>query len=148
MKESLKEGGGHEKVARENRIGSDPSRLVVALELKMASFTVFMVAEKPSICTSVAEALFRSNHHAGKPESRNRSPPVYEFDGHFQGRAAKFRITSVTGHLFSLDFPSKYQNWDQVDPADLFSAPTLKSPEGKGGIIKHLEREARGCDAL
>jgi DNA topoisomerase-3 len=64
------------------------------------------------------------------------------------GRPAFIRVTSVTGHVFSTDFPASYQNWDAVDPAELFGAPVLHAPEGKGGIVKHLEREARGMDYL
>lgn len=105
--------------------------------------SVFMVAEKPSICTSVAQAL--AGTHL---QSRTRSPPVYEFNGIFQGQPATFTVTSVTGHVFSLDFPGKYQNWDIVDPNDLFDAPTQKNAEGKGGIVKHLEREAKGAEVL
>ena len=81
-------------------------------------------------------------------ETRGRSPPVHEFSGSFQNKPALIRVTSVTGHIFSLDFPAKYQNWDTVDPLDLFDAPTVHSPEGKGGIVKHLEREAKGVDYL
>lgn len=58
------------------------------------------------------------------------------------------RVTSVTGHVFSTDFPAHYQNWDAIDPLELYSAPVLHSPDGKGGIVKHLEREARGMDYL
>ena len=35
-----------------------------------------------------------------------------------------------------------------MNPSDLFEAPVLSSPEGKGGIVKHLEREAHGMDFL
>jgi DNA topoisomerase-3 len=106
-----------------------------------------MVAEKPSICTSVAEALNQLAGNKNRLVSRNRSPPVYEFEGTFRGRSATIKVTSVTGHVFSLDFPSKYQSWETVDPMDLFHAPTIHTSD-KGGIQKHLEREARGADAL
>ncbi len=102
-----------------------------------------MVAEKPSICTSIANALSK-----GKCEGRGRSPPVYDFEGEFLGKKAFLRVTSVTGHVFSMDFPSQYQKWDAVEPVDLFSAPVKSNPEGKGGIVKHLEREAKGFDYL
>ena len=58
------------------------------------------------------------------------------------------RVTSVTGHVFSVDFPPAFQNWDSVEPVDLFSAPILQVPEGKGGMVKHLERVGRGADYL
>ena len=97
--------------------------------------SVLMVAEKPSICTSIAQAL-----SGGQMETRGRSPPVHEFVGSFKSKNnvysdAFIRVTSVTGHVFSLDFPAKYQSWDAVDPFELFSAQTVKSPEGKGGLI-------------
>ena len=47
-----------------------------------------------------------------------------------------------------MDFPSSYQNWDATNPLDLFDAPVASIPESKGGIIKHLEREASGMDYL
>lgn len=80
-------------------------------------------------------------------ETRGKSPPVHEFNHHFMGKAAFFRVTSVTGHVFSTDFPPKYQNWDTVDPMDLFQAPIIHTSENKG-IVKHLEREAKGMDYL
>jgi len=30
------------------------------------------------------------------------------------------------GHVYSLDFPREYNNWDAVDPITLFEAPTVK----------------------
>ena len=107
------------------------------------TINVLMVAEKPSICTSIAQALSRGNM-----TNHGKSPPVYEFNGTFLNKPAFIRVTSVTGHVFSIDFPKSYQNWDTVQPVDLFSAPILISPEGKGGIVKHLEREAKNMDYL
>jgi DNA topoisomerase III len=52
------------------------------------------------------------------------------------------------GHIFSMDFPSAYQNWDATNPVDLFDAEVVSIAESKGGIIKHLEREASGMDYL
>lgn len=52
----------------------------------MAELSVFMVAEKPSICTSIASALSQ-----GTMDTRGRSPPVHEFHGTFQGKRAFFR---------------------------------------------------------
>jgi DNA topoisomerase-3 len=121
--------------------------LFEAQQVRMVS--ILMVAEKPSICTAIADALYAMNRSCNKEPlfNKGRSPPVYEFSGMFFGQLANFRITSVTGHVFSLDFPSKYQNWDQIDPLELFTAPTSHTSD-KGGIVKHLEREARGIDKL
>jgi DNA topoisomerase-3 len=108
------------------------------------SVSVLMVAEKPSICNAIAAALC----HGQPMDSHGRSPPVHEFEGSFLGRRAHYKVTSVTGHVFSVDFPSSYQNWDSVDPVELFSAPVVNIAEGKGGIVKHLERESRDVDYL
>ena len=37
-------------------------------------------------------------------------------------------MTSVAGHLFNTDFPDELQDWDAVDPAQLFDAPVEKRP--------------------
>lgn len=105
---------------------------------------VLMVAEKPSICTAIAKAL--SNDHM---ETRGRSPPIHEFSSSFlRHDSVRYKVTSVTGHVFSMDFPKSYQNWDSCDPVDLFDAPVVSVSEGKGGIVKHLERESQGMDVL
>ena len=108
------------------------------------SVSVLMVAEKPSICTSIANALCRGR----EMETRGRSPPVHEFQGTFNGAPAFIRVTSVTGHVFSTDFPAAYQRWESVEPVELFNAPVVRLPEGKGGIVKHLEREAKDMEFL
>lgn len=46
---------------------------------------------------------------------------VYEFSAPFpgaggRGKEAHFKMTSVCGHVMSLDFPPRYNKWDQVDP--------------------------------
>ena len=81
---------------------------------------VLMVAEKPSICNSIAGALAGGLEHC---RSRGRTPPVHEFEGKFQNKKVTFRVTSVTGHVFSADFPKEYQDWESVPPASLFRAP-------------------------
>ncbi|KAI4988763.1 hypothetical protein ZWY2020_036080 [Hordeum vulgare] len=75
--------------------------------------------------------------------------PMSEFDGMFQGSQAFFRVTSVIGHVFSVDFPPAYQNWEATDPMDLFNAPVLRSESNpKAHIHRHLAQEARGCTYL
>lgn len=79
--------------------------------------------------------------------STGRSPPVHEFHGRFEGQSARIRVTSVTGHVFSTDFPGQYSNWEAVDPVDLFKAPTRKEPTNKF-ITHHLASEGKGADIL
>lgn len=42
--------------------------------------------------------------------------PVHEWEGSFRGQSVTFRMTAVTGHVFGMDFPAKYNSWDKVDP--------------------------------
>lgn len=58
-------------------------------------------------------------------------------------------MTSVCGHVMSLDFPGKYNNWDRVDPVELFSCPTEKKEAvPKMRIPSFLAQESRNCDYL
>lgn len=51
---------------------------------------------------------------------------VHEYQGNFKGQQAKFKVTSVMGHVYSIDFPKEYNNWGAVDPIELFEADTIK----------------------
>ena len=101
-----------------------------------------MVAEKTSIATSIAKAL-----DTGDLVQSGRTPPIFEFSGYFKGQSVLYRVTSVVGHVFSTDFPPQYQQWDAVEPVELFTAPVVRTAE-KGGIVRHLESCARGVSAL
>jgi len=47
----------------------------------------------------------------------------------------------------SLDFLGKYNNWDKVDPAELFSAPTQnKEASPNLSMVVYLEKKAKRCD--
>jgi DNA topoisomerase-3 len=103
---------------------------------------VFMVAEKPSICNAIAQAL-----SGGKHETHGKTPPVHTFRGNFRGHQANIKVSSVVGHVFSTDFPSAYQSWDKVDPGTLFDAPVERVAEKKG-IVHLLQNEGKGCEYL
>eukprot|EP01098_Paradermamoeba_levis_P016967 TRINITY_DN9464_c0_g1_i1.p1 TRINITY_DN9464_c0_g1~~TRINITY_DN9464_c0_g1_i1.p1 ORF type:complete len:241 (-),score=55.78 TRINITY_DN9464_c0_g1_i1:320-937(-) len=81
--------------------------------------------------------------------TRRGATPVHEFSGSFKGRPAFFKCTSVAGHVYSLDFPPEYANWDAIDPSTLFSAPTRKvEANSKMRMCQHLRGEAKGADYL
>jgi DNA topoisomerase III len=108
--------------------------------------TILCVAEKPSIANGLARLLGTPfNDHGGEddgePEQRSRLP-LHHVRGQFQGRACIFRVTSVAGHVYTVDFPPEFQNWDKTDPASLFSAPIVR--KGDKGVVRHLEQAARG----
>ena len=49
----------------------------------------------------------------------------------------------------SIDFPSKYNNWDRVDPSELFLCPTeKKEATAKLKMPAFLASEAKGADYL
>ncbi len=75
-----------------------------------------MVAEKPSLARSLADLLSRKQCRRRK--SSCGACDVYEYEGRFPPirSQATFKMTSVCGHVMSLDFLPKYNKWDQVDP--------------------------------
>lgn len=109
--------------------------------------TVLMVAEKPSIANSIAGILSKGNMNSRK--GFNGACSVHEYNGMFRNEMAKFKVTSVCGHVMSLDFHRMYNNWDAVDPLELFQADTLKKEATeKLHMPKFLHQEARGVDYL
>uniref|UniRef100_A0A8C3LPF1 DNA topoisomerase n=1 Tax=Chrysolophus pictus TaxID=9089 RepID=A0A8C3LPF1_CHRPC len=110
--------------------------------------TVLMVAEKPSLAQSIAKILSRGNMSSRK--GLNGACSVHEYTGSFIGQSANFKMTSVCGHVMTLDFIGKYNSWDKVDPAELFSkAPTEKKEANpKLTMVKFLQVEGRGCDCI
>ena len=114
---------------------------------KGEKITVLHIAEKPSIAQAIAKGLC-----SGKSEYRGSALPVHEFvDNGFPkapfAKQCRHCVTSVAGHVFSVDFPPQFQSWDSVDPAELFRAPVVKKPN-KGSVVKHLQDEARGVDFI
>ncbi|KAF4673363.1 DNA topoisomerase 3-beta-1 [Perkinsus olseni] len=108
---------------------------------------VLMVAEKPSIAEALAKSLCK-----GKYNSRRGASPVsqvHEFNGDFQGSPAWIKITSVAGHVYTIDFPPELNNWDRVDPAKLFESKTIqKEANPKQRMPQHLRSESKGCNHL
>ncbi|VDM39558.1 unnamed protein product [Toxocara canis] len=109
--------------------------------------TVIMVAEKPMLAEAIAKLL--SNGKFQKRKGWNGVCSVCEYDGDFMGRSAKFKVTSTCGHVMSLDFHPKFNNWERTDPVQLFEAPTEKKEANpKMKMNDFLASEARGCDFL
>jgi len=73
---------------------------------------------------------------------------VHEWKGTFRNEPAEFHFTSVTGHVYSLDFTKEYNSWD-IDPLKLFDAKTVKSESNpKMRLGHHLQTAAKGMDYL
>jgi hypothetical protein len=111
---------------------------------------VLHIGEKPSIAQAVAKGLCASSSTSS---SKGKSLPVYEFtvtDVPFpkapNASKVTHRVTSVAGHVFSIDFAPQYQSWE-IDPVLLFNAPIVRKP-CQVSVVKHLQNEASGVDFL
>ncbi|XP_034671914.1 DNA topoisomerase 3-beta [Drosophila subobscura] len=109
---------------------------------------VLMVAEKPSLAASLATIL--SNGRCTVKRGTGNGCSTHEWTGTFRNEGTvHFRMTSVCGHVMSLDFTSKYNSWDKVDPVELFGCPTEKKETSpKQHMRTFLAHEARGCEYL
>ncbi|GIQ81269.1 DNA topoisomerase, type IA [Kipferlia bialata] len=84
----------------------------------------------------------------GKEEFSRGTTPIHEFPGTFKGERVRYRVSSVTGHVFSIDFTGPFRSWD-CDPDTLFGAGTVKeSANGKQRMEAHLKSVCRGCSDL
>ncbi|XP_076113744.1 DNA topoisomerase 3-beta-1-like [Mytilus galloprovincialis] len=111
--------------------------------------TVLMVAEKPSLAQSIAKLL--SNGQMNSRKGSNGACSVHEYRGVFPptGENVFFKMTSVCGHVYGLDFVGKYNSWDKVDPSELFTGPThKKEATEKLRMPTFLSKEGRGVDFL
>ena len=75
-----------------------------------------MIAEKPSLAQSIAKIL--SNGNMTTRKGSNSACSVHEYRARFYpiNDTAFFKMTSVCGHVYGLDFVGRYNNWDKVDP--------------------------------
>ncbi|KAK6038382.1 hypothetical protein COOONC_24115 [Cooperia oncophora] len=49
----------------------------------------------------------------------------------------------------SLDFPPRFNNWERIDPVELYTAPTTKiEANAKMHMNDYLALEAKGADYL
>lgn len=111
--------------------------------------TVLMVAEKPSLAQSIAKIL--SNGQMNSRKGSNGACSIHEYRGKFPPTSENvfYKMTSVCGHVYGLDFVGKFNNWDKVDPVELFNAPTTKKEATeKLHMPAFLGKEARGVDYL
>lgn len=102
---------------------------------------VLMVAEKPSIAESITQAL-----NGGKAEKKGKGVPIFNFRSNFKGQPAMITVTSVTGHVYSRDFP-KEQQQRGLDPSKLFDSMTIRKLESRSRPIKMLlQKLSEGID--
>ncbi|XP_026192377.1 DNA topoisomerase 3-beta-1 [Cyclospora cayetanensis] len=114
---------------------------------KGGELAVLMVAEKPSIAETLASILSNNNYTKRKGISPVTS--VWEFRGNFAGEPVLFKVTSTAGHIYQTEFPPAFNDWQRVDPLELFDAPVVKTEaQPKHRLPRHLQEEAKGCAHL
>ncbi|VEL38172.1 unnamed protein product [Protopolystoma xenopodis] len=108
---------------------------------------VFMVAEKPSLAETISKVLSKNTRVSRK--GFNGACSVHEWSGEFCREHVRFRMTSVCGHVMTLDFQSRYNNWDTVDPMELFVANLEKKEANpKLKMVDFLRYEAKNANVL
>ncbi|OJJ03533.1 hypothetical protein ASPVEDRAFT_53914 [Aspergillus versicolor CBS 583.65] len=111
----------------------------------MAVTKVLCVAEKPAIAKAVALHLsggsMQTLHIPGNQYVKN-----YVFDFNFGGQLGDCAVTmtSVLGHLTSLEFERQYKGWTSCPPAMLFEAPVYISvDDDKKSIADNIMKQAK-----
>ncbi|KAB8297152.1 hypothetical protein EYC80_002533 [Monilinia laxa] len=111
---------------------------------------ILCVAEKPSIAKAVANHLAGGN--AQSSNTRNKYIKNYSFTFDFGGQWGNCNavMTSVLGHLTTLDVAPSHKNWTSPPPEDLFfGAQVIESVvDDKTSIAQNIESQARGAKAL
>jgi DNA topoisomerase III len=123
---------------------------------------VLCVAEKPSIAKAVSQilsggqfstvGLYRFDFHALTDYALQRPTQnkyIKNYDFPYPQTRDTYTVTSVSGHLMSLDFGPMHRKWTSCDPFTLFDAPVeLKVADDKKSIERNLIAEARKSQML
>ncbi|KAL0227400.1 hypothetical protein P9112_014724 [Eukaryota sp. TZLM1-RC] len=104
--------------------------------------TVF-IAEKPSVALALSQALSNGNFST----SKTSSTPIHSFTLHYNGKSLNCQSSSVTGHLYNRDFPPSFNNRSNVNPIDLYSAPTVLVPTNTK-LLSHLTNLCKNAQIL
>ncbi|KAG2418694.1 DNA topoisomerase III [Aspergillus terreus] len=116
----------------------------------MAITRVLCVAEKPAIAKAVAQHLsggaMQTLSIRGNQYVKNY---LFEFNFGSPWGTCAVTMTSVIGHLTSLDFESHYKSWLSCPPGALFEAPVHESvASDKTAIAENIREQAKYCKAL
>ncbi|KAE8139314.1 DNA topoisomerase [Aspergillus pseudotamarii] len=111
---------------------------------------VLCVAEKPAIAKAVSQHLSGGSFQT-IPVNGNRYVKNYVFDFNFGGPwgTCSVTMTSVIGHLTTLEFERQYKGWLSCPPGALFEAPVhIAVDSDKAAIAKNIQEQAKYCKAL
>jgi len=109
----------------------------------MSGLKVLCVAEKPSVARALCDILRqRPNSSSQSLSSRSHINSITQITVPFlpnihSNGPVHVIVTSVLGHVYRKDFPSDYNNWNNIDPETLFSAPIVSlTPPNSEGLLK------------
>ncbi|PIG80636.1 DNA topoisomerase 3 [Aspergillus arachidicola] len=111
---------------------------------------VLCVAEKPAIAKAVSQHLSGGSFQT-IPVRGNQYVKNYVFDFNFGGPwgTCSVTMTSVIGHLTTLEFERQYKGWLSCPPGALFEAPVhITVDSDKAAIAKNIQEQAKYCKAL
>ncbi|KIV88395.1 hypothetical protein PV10_08081 [Exophiala mesophila] len=110
---------------------------------------ILCVAEKPAIAKAVAQHLSGGRFQT-HPIRGNQYVKNYEFDYNFrQWGTCTVVMTSVLGHLTSVDFDAQYKGWKSCAPSQLFEATTKTIVDkDKQSIADNIKSQARFAKIL
>ncbi|XP_063791016.1 DNA topoisomerase 3-alpha [Pseudophryne corroboree] len=117
------------------------------MALRIPVQKVLCVAEKNDAAKGISDLL--SNSRMRRREGFSKFNKIYEYEYHLFGKDVTVIMTSVSGHLLSMDFQSHLKSWHSCNPVSLFDAEVEKiCPDDFVNIKRTLEREVRQCQAL
>ncbi|KAK9462745.1 DNA topoisomerase [Lipomyces oligophaga] len=109
---------------------------------------VLCVAEKPSIAKSVASTLGGGrviDRSTGSKYIKN-----YDFTYNFPlWGETEVTMTSVVGHITTVDFVDRYKSWQGCSPGELFHAQIITSvDDDKRAVASNIRNESRSAQML
>ncbi|KAK3692533.1 DNA topoisomerase [Podospora appendiculata] len=110
---------------------------------------ILCVAEKPSIAKAVAGHLSGGQFQTQNTRDTFVKNYLFDFDFGPPWGHSSVTMTSVKGHLTTMDFTAEHQRWDYPPPDRLFDAPLRTFvPDDSKNIAKNIEDQARRATAL
>ncbi|KAA8647262.1 DNA topoisomerase 3 [Aspergillus tanneri] len=115
----------------------------------MTGSRVLCVAEKPAIAKAVAQHLSGGVMQTIPTGSQYVKNYVFEFNFGRPWGNCSVTMTSVLGHLTTLDFERQYKGWLSCPPGALFEAPVHEFVDSeKTAIADNIQEQSRRCKAL
>ncbi|CAD8086641.1 unnamed protein product [Paramecium sonneborni] len=108
---------------------------------------VLNVAEKPSVARSIANVLSRDHR---TEETKSPFNKLFKLDYKLRDLDVEMWITSVSGHLKNLKYPTKYQNWEKWDPIIILKEAEIENniSTDKQNLEQNLKNFAAMCSRL